>query len=231
MSQCSTGGCGLDPAERRKNNVRWMLGALFIVLVSVGWLVPWFGYFVPVCMIGGVVPAFFVGRKWCDLTCARGSFLESVMTTVAGSRPIPKLLRSTAFRVAVLGVLFTMFGIRMVQLWGDWAELGGFFMMFLTVTTVVAIVLGMVFQPRSWCAFCPIGTLSKFAGAGKKPLQISEACAGCGICTRACPMDIDIASYAGKGEISDADCLKCGACIAKCPIGALSFESEKKQAA
>jgi polyferredoxin len=182
-------------------------------------------------MIGGLVPAFFVGRKWCDWACARGSFFESLIATFAGDRPVPKLFRSMGFRVAIMSVLFATFGYRITQLWGDWAALGGFFVTFLTATTVVGIVLGIIYQPRSWCAFCPIGTLSKFAGAGKKPLLITDACVGCKACESVCPMDIEIASYAGQGVVADADCLKCGACIEKCPVGALSFERKDRKAA
>ncbi|MFO8081665.1 MAG: 4Fe-4S binding protein [Armatimonadota bacterium] len=231
MSECSTGNCEIEASQRSKNTLRWVMGGLFVALVTAGWLVPWFGYFVPVCMIGGLVPAFFIGRKWCDWTCARGSFLESAVATLAGDRPVPKLLRSTGFRVGVMALLFAMFGFRITQLWGEWVALGGFFVMFLTATTVVAIVLGMIYQPRSWCAFCPIGTISKWAGTGKKPLHISDDCVGCKVCEQACPMDIEIASYAGEGIVADGDCIKCGACIAACPVGALSFDIETDKAA
>lgn len=231
MLDCSTGQCKTEVGRRSKNTLRWVMGGLFVALIAAGWLVPWFGYFVPICMIGGLVPAFFVGRKWCDWACARGSFYESVVATLAGNRPVPRLLRSTGFRVAIMAALFATFGLRITQLWGDWAAVGGFFMTFLTATTVVGIVLGIIYQPRSWCAFCPIGTLSKFAGAGKQPLEISDACVGCRACERVCPMDIPIASYAGRGVVDDADCLKCGACIEKCPVGALSFEAGEKNAA
>ncbi len=231
MASCSTGECEVETSQRSKSTLRWVMGVLFVALVAAGWLVPWFGYFVPVCMIGGLIPAFFVGRKWCDWTCARGSFYESAVALLTTDRPIPKVLRSTGFRVAIMGVLFATFGYRITQLWGDWAALGGFFVTFLTATTVVGIVLGMIFQPRSWCAFCPIGTLSRWAGAGKNPVRISDACVGCGACVQACPMEIDIPSYADAGSITDGDCLKCGACIAKCPVGALSFGDSEERAA
>jgi len=231
MAECKSGGCEVQDNQGGKRTLRWVMGGLFVALVSAGWLVPWFGYFVPVCMIGGLVPAFFVGRKWCDWWCARGSFYESALGLARGNRPVPALLRSTGFRVAIMSVLSASFGFRISQLWGDWAALGGFFVTFLTATTVVGIALGMVFQPRSWCAFCPIGTLSHWAGAGKAPLQISDACVACGLCEKVCPMGIAIHGYAGQGVVADADCIKCGACVATCPIGALSFENKDKQAA
>ncbi|MGI5817737.1 MAG: 4Fe-4S binding protein [Armatimonadota bacterium] len=231
MAGCASGRCEIEASQRGKRTLRWVMGAFLVALIGAGWMVPWFGYFVPVCMIGGLVPAFFLGRKWCDWTCWRGSFLESIVGAIAGGRPVPKLLRSTGFRVGVMALLFTMFGLRITQLWGDWVALGGFFVIFLTATTVVAIVLGIIYQPRGWCAFCPLGTLASWAGGGKKPLQISDACVGCGLCTKACAMDIDIPSYARQGVVSHGDCIKCGACIAACPVGALSFDGEDRRAA
>lgn len=231
MASCQTGKCEINKAQEGKGKLRWVMGVFLIVLIAAGWMIPWVGYFVPVCMIGGLVPAFFLGRKWCDWTCWRGSFLEKIVGSLSGDRPVPPLLRSTGFRVAAMAFLFAMFGYRISQLWGDWVALGGFFVIFLTATTVVAIVLGIIFQPRGWCAFCPLGTLGSWAGAGKKPLYISDACVGCGVCTKACPMDIDIPSYVEEGAITHGDCIKCGACIAKCPIGALSFDAPEERVA
>jgi ferredoxin-type protein NapH len=225
------GGCDIQQQQKSKYTLRWVMSGVFVALVVAGWFVPWFGYFIPVCMIGGLSVAFFAGRKWCDWWCGRGSFLENVVGAVSSRRRIPSFLRSTAFRVAIMAVLFGMFGTRIALMWGEWAALGGFFVTFLTATTVVAIALGIIFEPRAWCAFCPIGTLSKWAGAGKKPLLISDACRGCRLCEKACPMGIEIASYADQGVVANADCIKCGACIAKCPIGVLSFDSTTEQAA
>jgi ferredoxin len=50
-------------------------------------------------------------------------------------------------------------------------------------------------------------------------------CIGCNICTRSCPMDIDVMHYmaqAIRGDItgvakSSFDCIMCGLCAARCP--------------
>lgn len=203
------------------------MGGFFVALVIGGWIVPWLGYFIPVCMIGGIAPAFIWGRRWCDWWCARGSFFENAVNLVSPDRPLPKFFRATTFRVAVLAVLFTIFGTRIWQLWGDWLALGGFFMTFLTVTTIVGIALGMIFQPRAWCAFCPIGTLSQWAGGGTYPIRIVDECIECGRCSEVCPMGIDPSNYKEEGAVTDGDCIKCGKCVASCPQSCLAFDDRQ----
>ena len=63
------------------------------------------------------------------------------------------------------------------------------------------------------------GQPAKFLKA--KPLTDAEKCTACGICAEACPM----------GSISPAEnyettglCIKCQACIKKCPVQAKRFD-------
>jgi len=223
--------CSAQAHQKEKSRLRWVMGVFFIALITAGWFVPWFGYFVPVCMLGGLLPAFFYGRKWCDWWCARGSFLESAVGVLSGGRPVPKLLRGTPFRVAIMGVLFAGFGFHIVKFWGEWVALGGFFVTFLTATTIVATVLGLIYSPRGWCAFCPIGTISHWAGANRKPLRITSDCTACGLCAKVCPMGIVPHEYREQGVVTDSDCLKCGLCIAQCPRDALTFDTDRQEAA
>lgn len=223
--------CDFEAHRRAKSRLRWPMGVLFVALITVGWFVPWFGYFIPLCMLGGLIPAFLRGRTWCDWACARGSFLETAVGAISGGRPVPEFLRRTPFRVAILALLFGGFGINIARFWGDWLALGGFLVTFLSATTVVAIVLGMVFQPRAWCAFCPIGTLSHWAGANAKPLYISEVCNECRLCEKVCPMGLAPWQARAEGVFADGDCIKCGLCVARCPRGALSFDRQQQEAA
>lgn len=62
-----------------------------------------------------------------------------------------------------------------------------------------------------------------------------EKCVKCGLCSRVCPMQINVAKEASSTEtcqLENYDCIKCGTCIRNCPVNALSFEevtSEKKE--
>ena len=53
----------------------------------------------------------------------------------------------------------------------------------------------------------------------------SARCVQCGICSYACPLEIDVRRHAWQGQpVKDSHCLTCGECVARCPRGVLSFE-------
>ncbi|MBP1744615.1 MAG: 4Fe-4S ferredoxin iron-sulfur binding domain protein [Firmicutes bacterium] len=54
--------------------------------------------------------------------------------------------------------------------------------------------------------------------------KTSSSCTGCGICAEACPMgSIDL----GDTSVLKGICIKCCACVKKCPVQAKSFDDEK----
>lgn len=59
----------------------------------------------------------------------------------------------------------------------------------------------------------------------------NDKCRGLGLCTQACPMGIDVASYAHINKkpiavafgLDETPCIGCGGCIDVCPVDALAF--------
>ncbi len=136
-----------EPRERRLQAVahrrrRWLkqslMGLIFLIFLTVGWIFPPIGYFIPVCMVLGLGIAFWRGRYWCDWLCPRGSFNDAWLSRISRQRQLPEWLRATPTRVVVLGVLLTVMTVQLVRLWPDWWAIGGFFVLLLTVTTVAA---------------------------------------------------------------------------------------------
>jgi len=209
-----------------RNRLCWIAAGVFIAIVAVGWFFPWFGYFVPVCMAGAILPAFFWGRRWCDWWCPRGSFLNQCLDPISRKKPIPRFVRGLLFRLFMMGIMMTVFSVRIYQLWPDPVKIGGFFIVFLTVTTVAGVLLGVAFKPRSWCAFCPVGTMAKWAGVEKYPLKITQECTECKACEKVCPLGIAPHSFKKSGIVADWDCLKCSLCVVKCPMQCLNFGEE-----
>ena len=100
----------------------------------------------------------------------------------------------------------------------------------LSSTTIMAVVLALFVHPRAWCRVCPVGSLANWVGRDKYPLRIdSNLCIECGLCRKACSIDIFPFNYKGEKveTVWDGDCLRCGQCVADCPTGALSLGKEK----
>ena len=78
---------------------------------------------------------------------------------------------------------------------------------------------------------CPMGTLAYWISAvNKKPLYVSESCRDCKLCAKVCPMQLRPNEHKAS-SMPDRDCIKCGTCVAECPVNVLSFNDEFKKAA
>ncbi len=222
----------LSRSRRLKQAV---LGALFPLLVAAGWRYPLVGYFIPACMVFGLGLALFRGRSWCNWLCPRGSFEDAWLARLSRGRRIPPVFRAAPLRVAVLALLLGMLTWQLIRRWPDPFAIGAFFVLLLTITTGVAVVLGILFQQRTWCYVCPIGTLSGWLGKNRQPLSLAaERCRGCNLCARRCPMQLaPVALREPAGMGNRGDCLKCGLCVAACPQQALAFpgDADERQAA
>lgn len=226
------------------------MAGVFIVILILGWYYPLLGYFIPLCMLLGIGIGIFRGRKWCDWLCPRGSFYDTMIRPIpnvailrsitSGSRSyteantafgispkrkIPQFFKSLSFRIGLLSFLMVIMIINLVKRWPDPYKIGMFFVILLTVTTGLGIILALFFHQRTWCCFCPIGSMANWVGRKRHPLKIdSGLCTECKLCYKVCP--IQVAPFRFKedknGLVNDGDCLKCNLCISTCSQKALS---------
>jgi len=194
-----------------------------LVLIG-GWFFPVLGFFLLACMAGSLAIAFYKGRAWCDWMCPRGSFYDLFLQRFSAKRTIPSFFKKKYFRIFVLSLLFGILGSQIYFSWGDMDKIGLAMVKLLTVTTSVGIILGIIYQQRIWCHICPIGSMSNYMSEGKHPLSVNEKCAGCKLCSKVCPMQLNPYIYKGNGIMGDNDCIKCSTCVAACPKKALRFE-------
>lgn len=213
--------------KKRASRQFWFFWILPIAVIG-GWRFPILGYFLPFCMIAGMGIAIFKGRYWCDWLCPRGSSWDLLLSRISLKRKIPLLFRSLKFRIFIMMVLMTVLVTQLPRVWPSIDGMGGVFVMMLTVTTVVGIVLGIPTHHRNWCTYCPVGTMGNWLGRGRYPLTISSKCNECKKCDTVCPIQIKRWQYRlenGKAVIiPEWDCLKCGLCIEACPQKALAFK-------
>ncbi|MEW6187236.1 MAG: 4Fe-4S binding protein [Thermodesulfobacteriota bacterium] len=208
-----------------KRNAPWQIvnGVAFMALLVGGWLYYPLGYFLVFCMVMAMGIGLFKGRNWCDWMCPRGSFWDKYLNRMSREVKVPKVFRSLPFRLFWLGVLMTMLTVNLIPVWGDFYLMGRPFVLILTVTTVVGLILGVIYHQRIWCMFCPMGTMANWLGKGKKPLQVTSDCILCGSCEKVCRMQIYPGTFRDTGVVEHGDCLKCSYCVEVCPKQALSF--------
>ena len=87
---------------------------------------------------------------------------------------------------------------------------------------LLAILILSVKIPRVFCRYlCPLGAFyALFNRFACFQMQVSSAkCIGCGKCTAACPMQLDVPQ-----EICSGECIRCGKCKAVCPTGAVASD-------
>ena len=199
----------------------WVILVAFCVI---GLIFPVIGAAALICMVAPVMMAFFKGRKWCGVFCPRGSFLDVVLGKMAHKGRIPSLLKQTWFRILFLGLLMGAFAVQFVLAWGDWLTIGQVFVRMILLTTLAAILLGVLYNQRAWCLICPMGTMAHWV-SGTPAVKNNiphivfqkEKCIDCKLCSKHCPVEIRVHAYHEKGKVLNADCLKCQTCIAKCP--------------
>lgn len=230
MKTTSATVCSARPRVRNERDKYWkrqgvksVIWVVLVIAIVGGWLYPPLGFGVLLCMGASVGLAFRYGRTWCDF-CPRGTFFDTVVARFSRGLSTPKFLRSLPFRIFMLLFLMGMMGCQLARAWGDIPAMGRVFWLLLTVTTAVGTVLGIPFNPRTWCGFCPMGSMASWIGKGRRPLWIDASkCTACGLCARACPMELNPSSNRFEGAMTQGDCLKCSACVSVCPKGALTF--------
>ncbi|NLK95444.1 MAG: 4Fe-4S binding protein [Clostridiales bacterium] len=173
-----------------------------------------------ICMIAPIAFAFIgKGRYWCGNYCPRGNFYDHVVSKFSPKKKIPNFLKSMWLRLFMVSFIMFNFIIGIYKNWGNLAGMGMVFYRIIVITTIIGIVLGLLYHQRSWCNFCPMGTLSylvaKYKGR-KIHLNVKSSCVSCNLCAKTCPMGISPKDYKNT-QVTDSDCIFCKQCIYKCP--------------
>src|SRR4030042_1437603 len=155
--------------EQKRKMKQFIMGIVFLAVIIGGWKYPLLGYFIPLCMLLGIGIGFFKGRKWCDWLCPRGSFFDVLIKPISPKKEIPRFFKGLPFRIGVLSFLMLMMTLQIIKRWPDPYKIGMFFVILLTVTTFVGIILALFFHRRTWCCFCPIGSMANWVGRNRDP--------------------------------------------------------------
>ncbi|MFH1874478.1 MAG: 4Fe-4S binding protein [Pseudomonadota bacterium] len=155
-------------SAKTKNTVRNVLWPLVLITIIGGQFYPWLGFIVPIVMLTGIIgAAIYGGRFICGWICPRGSFYDLVISKISRNKTIPKFFRNSLARYSLLVLLMGFMILQIALDAGNITHWGVVFVRLCAVTTAIGVMLAIIFHPRTWCTFCPMGTIQSHLGKKK----------------------------------------------------------------
>ncbi|MCY4380201.1 MAG: 4Fe-4S binding protein [Proteobacteria bacterium] len=194
---------------------------------------------------------WYFGKRYCSWFCSCGNLAEVVGATPIGNRWVKQYTpRSEGARklewlqYAVLcfalffGAIMLLHGLEIIsapRLVDSLREIQD-----LSIDLMFGALIGVGAYPflgtRIWCRYgCPLAGMMRLFGKFSRSrfaVVTHKTCRGFNLCSKQCPMGIDVAKYAHKdrkpleGEfgLNNSPCIGCGGCVDICPVKALSFK-------
>lgn len=119
-----------------------------------------FGLFGFVCMF---TPIFIAlsgrGKMHCARICPRGSLIGKTGSMINIGLKKPHFMSTTVFKTIVWALMMGSFLVMLIIVIpkGVYAT-GNAVLIFMEIATGLAILSGILFTPRAWCTYCPMGT-------------------------------------------------------------------------
>jgi len=193
-----------------------------------------------------VVIAILFRRSFCGLLCPFGAlqeFFAKLGHTIFKKRftmpaVLDKPMRYLKYVILVLTVVmawktrglwmspydpYAAYSHIFAGLASMWAEFT------IGVILLVITILGSLLYDRFFCKYlCPMGGVLAIIGqlSPNRVVRNDSICIHCNKCTKACPVNIDVAK---ETEVKKTECISCNECVNVCPKkGALENKFSKK---
>lgn len=180
------------------------------------------------------VASLFFGRAFCGWFCPSGG-LQDCLSQVVNKRVnnkkvnwvkyiiwVPWLITIFLAFIAAGGVksidffYMTDHGISVTDISGHIV-----YLFFIALITILALILGRRGMCHSICWMAPfmiIGTkIKNRLGYPSLRLRVEpEKCVGCGLCSKNCPMGLEVAQMVQTHQMRNSECILCGECADHC---------------
>lgn len=144
----------------------WIALGFSMGVIVAGWFLPVLGLAVPALLVLAIVSNFFRSRWFCAQACPRAGILSHFVARISRYRSLPRFLYSDPVRTAGCAFLMVCAVGQTMRLWPQVEAIGWFFWIVCLLTLALAVILGILFKPRSWCALCPVATLQSTLKSG-----------------------------------------------------------------
>ena len=226
------------------------LETLYRYIVSGGRTIPHTHLSNLVLLLAVLVTGFLLRSAFCGWICPLG-FIQEMVNAVSrflqkhfiplrksmrklreqssSLADLDKALRYLKYFVlawAIVGAAY--FGVMVFRNYDPWAALINIYELSFSQGTFILILtlVAAFFIDRPWCRYlCPLGAASCLVGK-LSPMYLKReesSCTSCKICTRSCPMGLEVHTV---DKITSADCISCLECVGACPRnGALEVKA------
>lgn len=211
-----------------RKRIHWLLVPLVPLVIVGGQYWPYLGY-IPIFMLAVMmVTSLFRGRYYCGWLCAMGAFHERVLALFSRKKKMLPVFKAPWFRRLIFVLMMGLLTLRIILAEGDPEKIGAIFVMMWTLSMGIAVAIGLIWNPKSWCSFCPMATFQGTAAPCAYVLRVASSCKGCGICRKVCPIETNAGSFKGQGFVKSSECIRCSTCVLNCPQKALEFNTVPK---
>lgn len=189
--------------------------------------------------------SLFLGRFWCGWFCPMGGLQEMCthlqdQPVSGGARNLIKYGVWALWFLVVLLTLLTARGIHTVDVF--FGTNSGISLTDPSSFVVFYVILGMILLfaiiagKRGFCHYiCPVCIHfiigRKIRNLFRWPaLQVTgdvSRCTGCGKCSKACPMGLDVKNMVQENRMEDPECILCASCADSCPQHAITYGLHK----
>ena len=142
---------------KKKSHMAWSW-VIMIVFLALSVLDLRFGLGAVFCMTIPMIHALRGhGKIHCSHYCPRGSLFGKFLQRVSMRNSLPAFMRSNTFKNALLSLMVIMLTLSLAHNHESIQAIGMALFRFMAASLAVGLLLGVFYQPRSWCQVCPMG--------------------------------------------------------------------------